>query len=201
MTILEAYRAQGAADLAQFLKCRAVELTDNGFGLYLMVAAPGANAKHIHLCSIRKSKPVLTEAFENAALDFDKAGQSHLARLTQQAQIMVKFPMFGPRCEDIMKALSEKSIKDLFELVEINTEECLVDHKTGEGMADFLWSLLQNSIVAALNTWSEEHPENNLNSDLTTSITEAVRKQVSLIVERDFPDGRHYQLHLHCGEK
>ena len=192
MTILEAYRAQGAADLAQFLKCRAVELTDNGFGLYLMVAAPGANAKHIHLCSIRKSKPVLTEAFENAALDFDKAGQSHLACLTQQAQIMVKFPIFARRCEDIKDTLSEKSIQDLFELVEINTEECLVDHKTGEGMADFLWSLLKNSIVAALDTWSEGHPENNLNSDLVSSITEAIKKQVRLIAERDYPDGRHY---------
>ena len=191
LAIIEEYRAQSAADLSQFLKCRADELTDNGFGLYLMAGEPGASAKHVQLSFLRKTKPVFTEAFENAALEFEKTGKSQLARLTYEALIITKFPMFARSCEDIKKTLSEKNLKNLLELVEINTEERLVDHKTGECMADFLWSLLQNSIVAALTTWSEGHQEDNLNLDLASSITEAIRKQVRLIVERDSPDGRH----------
>ena len=190
--VYEAYSVQASEDLTKFLKLRAEELVDNGFGLYLMGGEPVASAKHVHLNFIRKTKPVFTEAFKNAALEFEKTGKSQLARLTYEALIITKFSIFERSCEDIKNTLAEKSIKNLLDLVEINTEECLVDHKTGEGMADFLWSILKNSIVAALATWSEGHQEDNLNLDLASSITEAIRKQVILIAERDFPDGRHY---------
>ena len=189
--IYEEYRAQGAADLKQFLKCRADELKDHGSGLYLMAGQPDASAKHVHLSFIRKTKPVFLEAFENAALEFEKAGNSQLASLTNKALIITKFPMFSRTCEDIEKTLSDKSLKDLFELVDMNTKECLVDHKTGKAMADFLWSILQNSIIAALAKWSEIDQQENIGLDLSSSITEAIRDQVRLIAERDFPDGKH----------
>ena len=103
--IYEEYRAQGAADLKQFLKCRADELKDHGSGLYLMAGQPDASAKHVHLSFIRKTKPVFLEAFENAALEFEKAGNSQLASLTNKALIITKFPMFSRTCEDIEKTL------------------------------------------------------------------------------------------------
>ena len=190
--ILDAYRAQGEEDLAQFLELRAEELIDDGFGLYLMVGQSGQDAQHTDLNFIRKPKSLYVEAFENAAKDFERAGKAELANLTKQAQVMTKFPMFTRRCEDIKKTLSKEGLRNVLELVEIGTKECLVDNKTGEGMADFLWSVQANSLIAALKTWSEGLQEDNSNLDLTSTITEAVKKQMTLLAQRDFPDGRHY---------
>ena len=192
--IFDAYRAQSAADLAQFLKCRADELVDNGFGLYLMAAQPGAHSEHTHLNFLRKSKPVFTEAVENVAHEFEKAGKSHLANLTNELFVTMKFPMFARTCGDIRRTFSENRLDNLFELVEMNIEERCVDNKTGELMADFLWSLCKNSIVSALAAWLEEHQKAKMKFDVASysSIPETVREQVRLIAERDFPDGRHY---------
>ena len=190
--IADEYRAQSAADLTLFLKCRADELVDNGFGLYLMAAQPGAHSKHRHLSFLRKSKPVFNEAIENAALEFEKAGKSHIANLTRELLVTVKFPMFARTCEDISKTFAENNLDKVLELFEMNIEERCLDHKTGECMADFLWSLCKNSIESALDTLLEDNSNVNIKSDLASSIPELVRKQVRLISLRDFPDGRHY---------
>ena len=45
----KAYRAQGSDDLERFLKLRADELADNGFGLYLMLGANKGQSKSNHI--------------------------------------------------------------------------------------------------------------------------------------------------------
>ena len=190
--IVEKYCVQSAADLALFLKCRANELVDNGFGIYLMCAQPGPHSKHKHLNYVWKSKPVFKEAFENAALEFEIAGKSHISNLINELHVNVKIPMFARTCEDISKTFEENSLGNVFELVDMNIEERCLDHKTGKCMADFLWSLCKNSIESALDTLLEGNPNVNIKSDLASSIPEQVRKQVRLISLRDFPDGRHY---------
>ena len=72
--VRDVYRAHGAEDLTLFLKCRAEELSDNGFGLYLMVGQPEKDAKYLHLNLVRKSKSIFVEAFENAASEFETQG-------------------------------------------------------------------------------------------------------------------------------
>ena len=190
-SIIDEYRAQSAADLALFLKCRADELVDNGYGLYLMAAEPGTNSKHRHLSFLRKSKPVFIEAFENAALEFEKAGESHLSNLTKELLVTVKFQNFARTCKDICKTFSENNLDNVFELVDMKMEDRCVDHRTSKCMADFLWSLFKNTIVPVLATLLENSSA-EIKSDLASSIPELVRKQVRFIVERDFPDGRHY---------
>lgn len=188
--IFEAYRAQAAADLAHFLKLRADELIDNGFGIYLMGSAQGANVKYEQLNFIRRR--IFTESFENAALDFEVAGKDDLANLTREALVMVKPPNFERCCEDIKQALADEDLKGKLELIDIDTKECLVDNKTYEGMADFLWSVKQNSIVASLASLADGPRNENLPASWASSITDAVRKHLKLIAERDFADGRHY---------
>ena len=53
--VYEAYRAQAARDLSRFLKLRADELLDGGFGLYLMVGEEKGLAKQNFM---RRSEPL-----------------------------------------------------------------------------------------------------------------------------------------------
>ena len=121
--ITDEYRAQSAADLALFLKCRADELVDNGYGLYLMAAQPGSHSRHVHLSFLRRSKPVFNEAIENVALEFEKAGKSQFSDLTKELLVTVKFPMFARTCEDITKTFAENNLHSAFELIDMNIKE------------------------------------------------------------------------------
>ena len=187
--VYKAYRTQAADDMTLFLKLRAEELVDNGFGLYLMCGHPGPNAKHVDLNFVMKAKATCVEAFENAVLEFDDAGEAALADKTKQALIKIKFPMF-PRSEyDIRETLSMDCFKSVLELVEMYSEECMVDNKTGHGLSNFIWSVHGNSLHAALKEWSEGTGKD---LDFAMTIKDTVRRHLTLLCERDFPDGKTY---------
>ena len=190
--IYEAYQVQASEDLNLFLRLRAEELADNGLGLYLMCAHPGPEAKHVDLNFVMKAKATWTEAFENAVLEFINAGQHTLAELTRQALIAVKFPMFPRQEQHIRETLSREGLKNTLELVDIHSEECMVDNKTGQGLSNFTWSVHGNSLRQALKTWSEGLQGDTCQLDLTSKIMNAVRKQLNLLCERDFADGKTY---------
>ena len=188
--VSDVYRAHGAEDLTLFLKCRAEELADNGFGLYLMVGQPGDNAKHIHLNIVRKSKPMFVEAFENAASEFERSGEATLASETEQAMQAAKFPWYTRHESDIKEVLSQDCFQNMLKLIELRSEEVMVDGKTGSGLADFLWSVHGNTLFTSVKRWSDKLQKGS--SELATTITAAVRKHVTLLAERDFPDGKTY---------
>ena len=94
-------------------------------------------------------------AFDNTAAEFDKNGQSDMAVKTREALTVSKFTHFF-RCErDIRETLSKDCLKDVLDLVEVRADEVLVDNKNGAGLADFLWSIHGNCILASLRTWAE----------------------------------------------
>ena len=188
--VSDVYRAHGAEDLALFLKCRAEELADNGFGLYLMVGQPGEDAKHSHLNLVRKSKSIFVEAFENAASEFERNGELTLANKTEQALLAAKFPWYTRHKSDIKEVLSHDCFKNILKLIELHSEEVMVDSKTGAGLADFIWSVHGNTLLSSVKRWTDKLQEGS--SDLASTVTTAVRKHVTLLAERDFPDGRTY---------
>ena len=188
--VCDVYRAHGAEDLTLFLKCRAEELADNGLGLYLMVGQPGENAKHLHLNLVRKEKPIFVEAFEKAASEFERNGDGALARKTEQALLAAKFPWYTRRESDIKDVLSQDCFQNLLKIIELHSEEVMVDAKTGKGLADFIWSVHGNTLLSSIKRWTDKLHDGT--SDLASTITSAVRKHVTLLSERDFPDGKNY---------
>ena len=94
-------------------------------------------------------------AFDNAVAEFEKNGKSDMAAMTREALIQTKFPHFFRRVRDIRETLSKDCIKDMLDLVEVRADEVLVDNKDGAGVADFLWSIHGNCILASLKTWVE----------------------------------------------
>ena len=91
-------------------------------------------------------------AFDNAVAEFEKNGKSDMAAMTREALIQTKFPHFFRRERDIRETLSKDCIKDMLDLVEVRADEVLVDNKDGAGVADFLWSIHGNCILASLKT-------------------------------------------------
>ena len=103
-------------------------------------------------------------AFDNAAAEFEKNGQPVMAERTREALIVTKLPHFF-RCEkDIRETLSLDCFKDVLELVEVRADEVLVDNKSGEGLADFLWSIHGNCIQASLRAWAKSLNDNGENN-------------------------------------
>ena len=190
--VYEAYSVQASEDLTQFLKLRAGELVDNGLGLYLMCAHPGPDAKHVDINFVMKDKATWTEAFENAVQEFENTGQPTLAEQTRHALMAVKFPMFPRREQHIMETLSQDCLKNTLELVDIRSEECMVDNTTGQGLSNFTWSVHGNSLQQALKTWSEKLQGDKCQLDLVSTIKNAVRRHLNLLCERDFADGKTY---------
>ena len=104
-------------------------------------------------------RSLFTMAFDNAAAEFEKIGQSDMAFLTREALPAVKLPHFF-RCEsDIQGTLSMDCLKDILELVEVRADEVLVDNKDGAGLADFLWSIHGNCIQSSLRTWAKTYED------------------------------------------
>ena len=98
-------------------------------------------------------RSLFTMAFDNAAAEFEKIGQSDMAFLTREALAATKFPQFF-RCErDIRETL--RDVKDVLDLVEVHADEVLVDNKNGAGLADFFWSIHGNCIKASLRSWAK----------------------------------------------
>ena len=188
--VYEVYRNNGAEDLTLFLQLRAEELVDNGFGVYLMVGQPGKDAKHSHLNLVRKSKSIFVEAFENAATEFENNGNQKLASHTEQAMLAAKFPWYTRRESDVEEVLSQNHFKNVLKLVELSSKECMVDGKTGTGLADFIWSVHGNSLFSCVKGWTDKLQEDG--SLVASTITSAVRKHMTLLAERDFPDGKNY---------
>ena len=186
--VSDVFRAHGAEDLTLFLKCRAEELADNGFGLYLMVGQPGQHAKHLHLNLVRRSKSIFVEAFEKAASEFERNGEVALASHTEQALLAAKFPWYTRRESDIKDVLSQDCFRNILKMIQLHSEEVMVDSKTGAGLADFIWSVHGNTLLSSIKRWTDKLQ--NGSSELASTITAAVRNHVTLLAERDFPDGK-----------
>ena len=52
------------------------------------------------------------------------------------------------------ETLSKEHFRSLFDLVEVKSEECLVDNKTAARMTDFVFSVCGNSILGCLRPWA-----------------------------------------------
>ena len=102
-------------------------------------------------------------AFDNAAGEFEKIGQSHMAFRTREALAATKFPQFF-RCErDIRETL--RDVKDVLDLVEVHADEVLVDNKNGAGLADFFWSIHGNCIKASLRSWAKTLKDDRISTE------------------------------------
>ena len=192
--VYEAYRAQARDDLTLFLKLRAEELTDGGFGLYLMLGAERGRATANFM---KRAEPLFVRAFLNAASEFEGRGQPQLAEWTRRAVAVAKFPMFLRSEEDIEETLSKDCFKDILELVEVHSEECLVDNTTRVGMTDFIFSVCENSLLTCLRPWAEGLEGFGKHPKLADAIIEAMREQFALLAKKHFPDGKFYFTYMY----
>ena len=182
--VYELYRAHGAEDLTLFLKLRAEELVDRGYGLYLMVGQSARNAKYSQFGEI------YVEAFENAAAEFEKNGNKMLASQTEQALLAAKSPWFTRSESDIKEVLAQECFRNVLNLIELHSQECLIDCKTGTALADFIWSVHGNSLMSAVMGWANK--QETKNSALASTILASVRKHMTILAERNFPGGKIY---------
>lgn len=199
--VYEAYQIQAEKDLTQFLKLRADELIDGGFGLYLMV---GSEREEANSRIMKSPEPLFFQAFLNTASEFASKGQSHLANYTKEAMAVAKYPIFYRNKKDIRDTLSQECFKNIFELVEVQSEECLLDNKTGVGMTNMMLSICENAMFASLRHWAEDFSQAQRDDDLatsgddlTTSIMEAWKSHLGLLVDKNFPDGKFYLTYLY----
>ena len=102
--------------------------------------------------------------------------------------------------------LSDDHFATLFDLVEVRSEECLVDNETAARMTDFVFSVCGNSVLGCLRPWAmglngeENRREGDgghgdgfrglEDGDLAGTIMGAMREQYEMLAEQHFPDGR-----------
>ena len=112
----------------------------------------------IHTTQLRSEvEPIISyKAFLNTASEFASKGQSHLANYTKEAMAVAKYPIFYRNKKDIRDTLSQECFKNIFELVEVQSEECLLDNKTGVGMTNMMLSICENAMFASLKHWAED---------------------------------------------
>ena len=86
----------------------------------------------------------------------------------------------------------------LFDLVEVRSEECLVDNKTAARMTDFVFSVCGNSVLGCLKQWAMGLDEEDLKGrDIPVSIMKAMREEYEMLAEEHFPDGRLYLTYMY----
>ena len=109
------------------------------------------------------------------------------------------------------ETLSKEHFRSLFDLVEVKSEECLVDNKTAARMTDFVYSVCGNSILGCLKLWAlglkkgDEGPsggqgtgnEGMKDEDLAVTIMKAMREQYEMLAEKHFPDGKLYLTYMY----
>ena len=86
----------------------------------------------------------------------------------------------------------------LFDLVEVRSEECLVDNKTAARMTDFVFSVCGNSVLGCLKQWAMGLDEEDLKGrEIPVSIMKAMREEYEMLAEEHFPDGRQYLTYMY----
>ena len=196
-TVRDVYQAHAAEDLTLFFQCRAEELADKGFGLYLMVGQPMEDAKYSHLNIVRKSKPIFVEAFVNAASEFERNGETTIASHIEQAMLAAKFPMYTRDKPEIKEVLSQDCFQNTLQLIELHSEEVLVDGKTAAGLVDFIWSVHSNTLLSSVKAFTDKVEHKRGSTELALKITSAVRRHIQLLAERDLPDGKMYVTYIY----
>ena len=96
--------------------------------------------------------------------------------------------------------LSNEHFRSLFDLVEVKSEECLVDNKTAARMTDFVFSVCGNSVMGCLRPWAlglRKGDAELKDRDLADTIMKAMREQYEMLAEKHFPDGRLYLTYMY----
>ena len=86
----------------------------------------------------------------------------------------------------------------LFDLVEVRSEECLVDNQIAARMTDFVFSVCGNSVLGCLKQWAMGQDEVDLKGrDIPACIMKAMREEYEMLAEEHFPDGRLYLTYMY----
>ena len=133
--------------------------------------------------------------------------------ITQVAQETAAVPKPNPLLDDkptTRATLSNEHFGTLLDLVEVRSEECLVDNKTAARMTDFVFSVCGNSVLGCLRPWAMglgkgEGEGRGLQNgvgglkdgDLAGTIMRAMREQYEVLAEKHFPDGRLYLTYMY----